>query len=272
MDSIVWSLTNLITSLILPPGLFFVLIGVGLWLGREPRKLNERAGWPLVGRWLAVVSLILFISLSLNVVGYGLAKPFEDDWPPLDPAVAARLPADQAVIVVLGGGKILGAIEYADRETLARASLRRSVYAAQLSERTGLRLAVAGGKPAGGALGEAVLMKDFIEKSLKRSVAFVEDQSFDTRQNAINMAKTLAQRKIRTVVLVTDVLHMPRAVNAFRAAGLTVVPAPMHFQASAPLNITDFLPSVSGLEISRYALHELIGEVWYRVRRSLPFQ
>ena len=267
MDSIVWTLTHLITSLILPPGLFFVLIGVGLWLGR---KSNRRAGWLLVGRWLTIVSLLLFVSLSLTVVGYGLVKPFKDDWPPLDPAVAGRLPSDQTVIVVLGGGITPGAIEYIDYETLASASLRRSVYAAQLSEQTGLRLAVSGGNPSGGALGEAVLMKNLIERSLKSSVAFVEDQSSDTRQNAIFMARTLAQHKIRTVVLVTDVLHMPRAVHAFQAAGLAVVPAPMYFQASAPLNITDFLPSVGGLEISRYVLHELIGELWYRVRRSIP--
>lgn len=259
MNSIVLTLTKLITSLILPPGLCFVLIALGLWHGRKHR-------W---ARWLAGVSLILFICLSLTVVGYGLSRPFEDNWPPLDPVVAKRLPSDQAVIVVLGGGRIQGAIEYVDRETLASASLRRALYAAQLSEQTGLPLAVAGGKPEGGALGEAVLMRNFIERNLKHPVAFVEDQSFDTRQNAIYMAKVLAQQKIRTVVLVTDVLHMPRAAHAFQAAGLTVVPAPMRFQASAPLNITDFFPSIGGLEMSRDVLHELIGGIWYRVIRSM---
>ena len=266
MDSMVWTLTNLVTSLILPPGLCFVLIGVGLWHGRKHR-------W---AHWLAGCSLVLFVCLSLNVVAYSLAGLFENDWPALDPAVARRLPSDHTVIVVLGGGRTLGAIEYPERETLSSASLRRSVYAARLAEQTGLRLAVSGGKPSGGALGEAVLMKKFIEGSLKRSVAFVEEQSFDTRQNAIYMTKALAQESVSTIVLVTDVLHMPRSVHAFQAAGsatgLTIVPAPMYFLATAPLNITDFLPSVSGLEISRYALHEFVGEIWYRLRRSIPFK
>ena len=259
MDSLVWAVTNLIASLILPPGLFFVLIAFGLWQGRKHR-------W---ARWLTGIALVLFVSMSLTVVGYGMAKPFEDDWPPLDLAVAGRLPSDQAVIVVLGGGRTLGAIEYTDRETLSSASFRRSVYAAQLADQTGLRIAVSGGKPNGGGMSEAVLMKNFIENGLKHPVAFVEDQSFDTRQNAIYVAKALQEQNIRTVVLVTDVMHMPRATHAFQAAGVTVVPAPLNFQASAPPNITDFLPSVQGLEITRYALRELVGELWYRVRRAV---
>ena len=264
MDSLVWMLTNLIASLILPPGLFFLLIAVGLWLGRKRR-------W---ARWLAGVSLVVLVALSLKVVAYALAGLIEDDWSPLDPAVARRLPAEQTVIVVLGGGTIFGALEYPEGATPARASMRRSVFAARLSEQTGLRLAVSGGAGGGGNLSEAMLMKTFIERSLKRPVAFVETRSLDTRQNAINTTKILSQSKVRTIVLVTDVLHMPRAVHAFRAAGgaygLTIVPAPMHFFASSPRVFTDSLPTARGLELSRDALHEFVGEVWYRLRRAMP--
>lgn len=258
MDLIVWSVTNLIGSLILPPGVFLLLIAIGLWRGRKR--------W---GRWLAGASLVLFATLSLTAVGYLLSKPFEHNWPPINLASAKQLPKDQTIIVVLGGGRVLGALEHPDYETLASASLRRSVYAGQLAQQTGLTLGLTGGKPPGGTHGEAVLMKNFIEKSLKLPVAVVEDQSFDTRQNANYMAKALGP-KVRTVVLVTDVLHMPRAVRAFEAAGFTVVPAPMHFQASSPLKLTDFLPSVHGLEISTYAIRELAGGVWYRLRRMIP--
>ena len=263
MDSILWMLKTVLVSLMLPPGLFFVLIAVGLWLGRRRR-------W---ARWLAGVSLLAFIALSLKVVAYGLAGWFEDDWPPLDAALARHLPAERAAIVVLGGGRIQGAREYPGGETLKKASLRRSVFAARLSEQTGLRLAVSGGRPDGGNLGEAALMKRFIERSLKRPVAFVEDRSLDTRENAINTTGMLAREKVRTIVLVTDVMHMPRAVHAFRAAGaafgMSIVPAPMHFLASAPRIMNDYLPSMDGLEISRDALYEVVGEIWYRLRRSI---
>lgn len=259
MDALVWTATNLVSALILPPGVFFVLLAMGLFWSAKHR-------W---GRWLAVVSLVAFALLSLNVVGYALVKPFEDRWPPLDPVIAKGLGPERAVIVVLGGGRTLGALEYPARETLAAASWRRTAYAAQLSAQTGLPLAVAGGRPGGGVLGEAELMKNLLENGFMQRVTLVEDGSFDTRQNALYMAKALAGRNIRTVVLVTDVTHMPRAARAFEAAGLSVVPAPVHFRASAPLNVTDFVPSLDGLDLSRNALRELVGAVWYRMRRAI---
>jgi uncharacterized SAM-binding protein YcdF (DUF218 family) len=84
-----------------------------------------------------------------------------------------------------------------------------------LAARTGLPLAVSGGSPNGGALGEALLMKNLLENGFRQRVTLVEDKSFDTRQNALYIAKALAGSKVRTVVLVTDVTHMPRAARAF---------------------------------------------------------
>jgi len=43
----------------------------------------------------------------------------------------------------------------------------------------------------------------------------------------------------------------------------------MDFRASAPLIATDFVPSVDGLKLSRYVLHEWVGEAWYRMRRAI---
>ena len=259
MASIVWTATNLVTALILPPGVFFVLLAAGLFWGRKHR-------W---ARWLAGVSLAAFILLTLKVVAFALVAPFEARWPPLDLQTAARLAPAQAMIVVLGGGRTLGALEYPQHETLSASSLRRTVFAAQLAARTSLPLAVTGGRPEGGALGEAELMKNLLENGFRQRVALVEGRSFDTRQSALFMAQALAERNVGTVVLVTDVLHMPRAARAFEAAGLKVVAAPVYFQASAPLIVTDFLPSSSALELSRYALHEWVGAAWYALRRKL---
>jgi uncharacterized SAM-binding protein YcdF (DUF218 family) len=259
MDTLIWSTTNLIASMILPPGAFCLLLAAGLIWSRKHR-------W---ARWLAVVSLVAFTLLTLKVVAYQLVAPFETRWPPLDIKIVKNFAPDQAMIVVLGGGKTLGALEYKERETPSSASLRRTVYAAQLAARTGLPLAVSGGNPGGGALGEAQLMKNLLEDGFKQRVSLVEAKSFDTRQNALFIAKELAGGKVRTVVLVTDVLHMPRAARAFEATGLKVVPAPVYFRATAPLNLTDFVPTVDGLELSQYALHEWVGAAWYAMRRMI---
>lgn len=259
MESLIWYATNLISPWILPPGMFFVLLAAGLFWGRKHR-------W---AQWLAGVSLVAFALLTLKVVAYVLVAPIEARWPPLDPQIARGLAPEQAMIVVLGGGKIEGALEYPEQTTLSAASLRRTLYAAQLAARTGLPLAVTGGSPGGGALSEAALMKNFLERGLGQRVALVEDQSLNTLQSARFTAQALAERRINTVVLVTDVFHMARAVRSFEAAGLKVVPAPMYFRASAPLNIRDFIPSVDGLELSRYVLSEWVGAVWYWLRAQV---
>jgi hypothetical protein len=53
------------------------------------------------------------------------------------------------------------------------------------------------------------------------------------------------------------------------AAGLKVVPAPIYFHASPPLNVTDFLPSTDGLELSATVLREYVGMLWYGLRREV---
>ncbi len=259
MDTLIWTATNLIANFILPPTLFFVLLAIGLWQGGRRR-------W---ARWLAAASLIALVLLSVNAVSRLLVQPFETASPPLDSVRIRELPKQGAMIVVLGGGRRLGALEYPGGETLGSASLERSRYGARLAKATGLPLAVTGGKPDGGILSEAALMKDFIEAELKQPVAIVEDQSFDTRQNAQFILAQLAPLKIGTIILVTDVLHMPRAARTFEALGAKVIPAPMDFRTSAPLNVTDFLPSAGGLRLSAYVFHEWIGEIWYRSRRAI---
>ena len=56
MDTLVWSATNLIAALILPPCVFFVLLAVGLLWGWKRR-------W---GRWLIGGSLVAFVLLTRN--------------------------------------------------------------------------------------------------------------------------------------------------------------------------------------------------------------
>src|SRR3972149_5330579 len=58
MDTLIWTVTNLIANIILPPTVFFCLIAIGLWLGGNRR-------W---ARWLAGVSLAAPVLLSVSAV------------------------------------------------------------------------------------------------------------------------------------------------------------------------------------------------------------
>ena len=63
-------------------------------------------------------------------------------------------------------------------------------------------------------------------------------------------------------------LAMLRAVEVFEGQGVRVYAAPTGRRTGnrAAAGVLDWLPSASALDRSRIALHELVGQVWYRLR------
>lgn len=97
---------------------------------------------------------------------------------------------------------------------------------------------------------------------------WVEGKSENTRQNADYSAEILLPQGVRRIALVTHAFHMPRSVPAFEAAGFEVVPAPTAFLGSRrDVMLLDFIPRYDVMRTSGFALHELIGMLWYRLRR-----
>jgi len=76
----------------------------------------------------------------------------------------------------------------------------------------------------------------------------------------------LAAAGIDTVYLVTHAHHMARSLQAFRAVGLSVVPAPTGGQGPwTAMRWGDLLPDSRALDRSCAALHEILGIVWYEL-------
>jgi uncharacterized SAM-binding protein YcdF (DUF218 family) len=249
-----WLATNLLAVWLLPPLDLIVVIALGLALAtRRPRP----------GLALAAAGLVALAALSMPRVGDLLAATLEDAAPPLK-AQRAR-DAGAGAIVVLGGGRNRGALEYGG-ETLDAASLGRVRYGARLARLTGLALLVSGGRPEGGGTSEADLMAQVMEQDFGLKVRWRETQSINTIQDARLSAEILAAAGIRRVILVTDATHMRRASERFRVAGLQVVPAPTNYRAQRAHTPVDWLPSARGLSTSSRALREWIGILWSRAR------
>jgi uncharacterized SAM-binding protein YcdF (DUF218 family) len=250
---------DLIDGLVSPLVICLACIALGL---SQPRKR-----W---ARYLAGLSLTGLVLLSMPACSYFLASFFEQASAPLDPAQVRAAAGERAMIVILGGGANLGAIEYPGGESLSSESLERSRYGVRLAQRSGLPLAVSGGKTHGSRhRSEADLLQEFIQGELKQPVALAEDQSLNTRENALFVARRLATLKIDTVVLVTDVTHMPRAAEAFEVLGVKVVRAPIGFRSTNPARLRSYLPSLDGLKRTADVFHEVVGTIWYRLRRVL---
>ena len=80
------------------------------------------------------------------------------------------------------------------------------------------------------------------------------------------MAAILRRAGVRSAFVVAHPWDMARALWSFRAVGYPVVPLPIFEDHGWSISTLSFLPQIPALKDSYYALHELIGLGWYRVR------
>ncbi len=249
MDETVLVLRKVVAALVLPPaGPLLVTMAGLLLLARRPR----------FGRIVAWIGTITLLALSLEPVS-GLLLNAASRTTPLDPREAATAQA----IVILGGGVRRDAPEYGG-DTLGRLSLERVRYGAKVARETGLPVLVTGGAVRGGRP-EAEVMKEALESEFGVRVRWAEAQSRNTRENAALSAELLRSAGVTRIVLVAHAFDMPRAQGEFAATGLAVVPAPTLIPRFAVGTPWDFVPSLSALAGSYYALYELLADSVRRV-------
>jgi len=177
------------------------------------------------------------------------------------------VPESRIAIVMLGAGHLEFAAEYDDaypeKEAVARVN-----YAVYLHRKTGLPLMLTGGTPAHSSYAHADVVARYLERHFGISPAWRETQSRTTWENARNAAAILVPERVTTVVLVTQSLHMRRAIQLFAAAGLDVIPAPtgLSFDSSPAAQAWRWIPSSKWLHQSSMVLHEILGYWWYRLR------
>jgi uncharacterized SAM-binding protein YcdF (DUF218 family) len=168
--------------------------------------------------------------------------------------------------VILGGGRSFAAPEDGNRDQPGAQTLVRLRHGARLQRLTGLPVMVSGGAPDRGGESEAAVMARALSEDFKIPVRWIEDTSENTAQNAAHAATILREAGIDRVLIVTDAMHMPRAMQIFSKTGLAAIPAPTDFRSRKPLSAADFIPSAGSLQTSHYALHEWIGMAWYRLK------
>jgi uncharacterized SAM-binding protein YcdF (DUF218 family) len=93
-------------------------------------------------------------------------------------------------------------------------------------------------------------------------VRWIEAGSRNTHQNAVKSAALLRASGIARVILVGHSFDFPRSRKEFEAAGIDVIPAPIGIPPPAPGTVGDFVPSASGLQLSYYALYEILANVF----------
>ena len=238
--SLLLQLKMLLRILVLPPAGPLLMALLGLLL------LRRR---PAVGRSLVMVGVATLWLLSTPAVSDGLAA-LAEAYPPLD---LRRAASAQAIVILGGEGQRAFAPEY-QGPAAEPGQLERLSYGAYIAAKTGLPVLVTGFGIEAGA------MRDTLQRNFGVEARWIDDQSFDTFQNARNSARILQAAGVKRIVLVTRATHMRRSVREFSAAGMDVVPAPAGVLSKRDSGVLRYLPSPGALLRSNAAVYELLGE------------
>lgn len=214
--------------------------------------------WRCLGLALTLISSLCLFAAATPALSSSLLYWVEQRLPP-----STDLSRAQAIVVLSGDQRLGNGADIPD--TLGPLTLERVVLAAAAYRRLHLPVAVSGGREAAAHVAAATLMKRVLETEFAVPVAFVDDRSHTTWENAVDTARLLRAAGLRTVVLVSDAWHLPRALWAFDRAGLAALPWPAPRTAPQRRRLQDFLPRMAALHDTFYGLHELVGGVYYRL-------
>jgi len=252
-----WFFTNLLSAFLLPP-LSCILVGVigcVLW--------NRRAR---LARALVTISLALLWISSTPYFAEGALRLLETSPPVLTSIeIAKGQKGDAEAIIILGAGTYFSPPEYQSVDTVGAEALVRLRYGAKLQRETQLPILVSGGNPLGNLISEGQQMQSVLQQEFRVPVRWVEGSSNTTFENARNSYAMLLPQGIKSIYLVTHAWHMPRAKQAFQAAGFEVIPAPTAYTTRYRTDLLSFVPNADGLRHSRIFMRELIGILWYRL-------
>ncbi|MEG1913350.1 MAG: YdcF family protein [Cloacibacillus sp.] len=194
---------KLIGSLIVPPGLFIlILLGLSITARRKPRR-------PKLSAALALFAILLYF-MSTSIGSRTITGPPEALY-------SRKLPSKDipAAVIVLAGGS-----SYDDKGSSVQPglySLERIYSAVNLMserENSGDILILSGGNVFGANdRSEAAALRDAAEKMGFAGRAILEEQSRTTAENIQYCAKILQEEDINRAIIVTNAFHIPRAMR-----------------------------------------------------------
>jgi uncharacterized SAM-binding protein YcdF (DUF218 family) len=233
-------LKTLLKGIILPPAGPLLLAILGLLL------INRR---PLLARTCLILGVGSLWLLSTPVVSDGVTG-LAEHYPPLD----LRSTAGAQAIVILGGGGFRAFAPEYGGPAAEPLMLERLSYGAYIAGKTGLPILVTGFHS------EASAMRDTLLRNFGVDTRWVDDQAYDTFENARNSVRLLHASGVSRVILVTHASHMWRSVHEFTAAGIEVVPAPSGVRALREFGTWRYVPNPDALLRAHGAIYELVGE------------
>jgi uncharacterized SAM-binding protein YcdF (DUF218 family) len=240
-------------DLLLAPLTWAILLGLGALLLR---------GRPRLSPALLACALAILTAFSLEPVSRRLFAALEsraaESFHPEHPYDA---------VILLGGMTDPAAARVSGELELTEAADRVVRTAALMRAGQARAVIISGGliAPQPGEPTEAERLGALLrEEGIAPDRIVLETRSRNTRENALESARLVAERGFSRLLLVTSAAHAPRALGCFRAVGLSPDVLPVDRRAGDGRGAT-YLPRASALADSTDALRELAGGLVYRL-------
>lgn len=258
-------LSKLLPIFVYPVGLTCALMALAAMVPQRPRWQRSFMGFAFLLLWLG----------SSRLMAATLVRSLE--WRYLPPVEVPN--AD--VIVVLGGGTKTA--DYPRQTVELNEAGDRTLYAAWLYHQgKAPHLLLSGGSVFPDTfMAEPPEAEDMLTimrmLSVPEEAIWLETESRNSYENALYSRPLLEDKGIRTILLVTSAIHMPRAVALFEKQGFLVIPLPTDFavtergwqSVTSPTLLAQFgnvLPTVENLQLTTGAMKEYIGIMVYRLQ------
>ncbi len=231
--------------------------------------------WWIKSKWTPLIIAAAFVIILLSSNGWTsnwLVQSLE--WQNIP---TGELPNADA-IVVLGGGTRSQAYPRPDVD-LTDAGDR--VWYGGTLYRAGKapKIIVSGGRISWRGAGKPEsqdLTKLLVAMGVPETDIIPEGDSYNTRDNAVNVNKILKEQNFKSILLVTSAMHMPRSLAIFKNLGINAIAAPTDYHISQleidepnrqnESAILSLIPDAENLDQTTNAIKEYIGIVVYKLR------
>lgn len=236
--------------------LFWGLLGVALAAALVHRR-------PRAARRLLVAVLALLYVLGLPVTAWALQRWIESD----ARSTVREGEVYDAAIVLSGGVDVRASARSGQLEFQEAPERVLAGYTLWREGRVRHLFAVGGHLERGPRYPrEAELVaRQYVAWGVPAAAVAVENESRNTRENALEAARVVRARGWKRLVLVTSAAHLPRALGCFHAVGLRPDALAVDFRAGPGPSLSP-LPREEALERSSDALREAFGRLVYRLR------
>jgi uncharacterized SAM-binding protein YcdF (DUF218 family) len=231
--------------------------------------LMARSRFARMGRALMVLSLVMFALAGLSPLGNALIIPLDERFPPWD----ASRGAPDGIIVL--GGAVTPDVSLARNDGVLNEAAERITATVELARRyPDARIIYSGGDASFGFDGgneSEVALRLFERLGPARGRVVAEDQSRNTRENALFARRIAAPKPNERWLLVTSAYHMPRAMGVFRQVGFVVEPYPVDWRTRGTRDaLRPFPDAANGLRRTDTALREWVGLLVYWLTGNSP--